>query len=342
MKTKNSKLGFAKQTLLALGILKDREREILTLRYGLENEPFWTLEKIGKKYGVTRERARQIINSTKKRLLKLQNPKLDELFKSIEKVVKQKGDIISEKYLVTHFGSESEPEILGSVSLVAEVDSKLNRLKVDHLDVFWTITKIKNTKVDKIAHSAHDILEKGKSVIVIEKLIALLKKDFPKYSETFLKSILIGSYNLLTIRGVKIGLVSWPEINPRNTRNKIHYVLDYANKPLHFRTIQDRIKNYDFNGKVPSVATVHNELIADDRFVLIGKGIYALKKWGYAEGTVSDVIMELLKDKKAMAQDKIIETVLEKRQVARNTIMMNLISKPYFQRVGERVWEYKK
>jgi len=48
--------------------LSDRERDILTLRFGLENDSPKTLEQIGQKYGLTRERIRQIESQGIKKL----------------------------------------------------------------------------------------------------------------------------------------------------------------------------------------------------------------------------------------------------------------------------------
>ena len=44
----------------ALEILNDREKEIIRLRFGISNNEILTLEEIGKKLGLTRERIRQI------------------------------------------------------------------------------------------------------------------------------------------------------------------------------------------------------------------------------------------------------------------------------------------
>ena len=46
--------------LCKLSTLTDRERKILTMRFGLEDDDSMTLERIGKAFGVTRERIRQI------------------------------------------------------------------------------------------------------------------------------------------------------------------------------------------------------------------------------------------------------------------------------------------
>jgi RNA polymerase primary sigma factor len=59
------------QILSALGVLSDREREVLQMRFGLVDGEDHTLEEVGKHFGVTRERIRQI---EAKALRKLRHP----------------------------------------------------------------------------------------------------------------------------------------------------------------------------------------------------------------------------------------------------------------------------
>jgi RNA polymerase primary sigma factor len=53
---------------LALASLPERDRKVIELRYGLNGDPPCTLEEVGRAFGVTRERIRQIENNTLKRL----------------------------------------------------------------------------------------------------------------------------------------------------------------------------------------------------------------------------------------------------------------------------------
>jgi RNA polymerase primary sigma factor len=53
---------------MALASLPTRERRVIELRYGLDGRPPCTLEEVGRAFGVTRERIRQIENSTLKKL----------------------------------------------------------------------------------------------------------------------------------------------------------------------------------------------------------------------------------------------------------------------------------
>ncbi len=54
--------------LRALDALPDRERKVIELRFGLQGEQPRTLEEVGRAFGVTRERIRQIENNTLKKL----------------------------------------------------------------------------------------------------------------------------------------------------------------------------------------------------------------------------------------------------------------------------------
>ena len=51
-----------------LGILEPREKEIIELRYGIKDGKEYTLEEIGQKFDLTRERIRQIETQALKRL----------------------------------------------------------------------------------------------------------------------------------------------------------------------------------------------------------------------------------------------------------------------------------
>ena len=53
---------------MALGALPERERQVIELRFGLYGGPPRTLEEVGRAFGVTRERIRQIENNTLKKL----------------------------------------------------------------------------------------------------------------------------------------------------------------------------------------------------------------------------------------------------------------------------------
>jgi DNA-directed RNA polymerase delta subunit len=83
--------------------------------------------------------------------------------------------------------------------------------------------------------------------------------------------------------------------------------------------------------KETHIATIHNELIKDSRFVLVGRGIYALEEWGYGIGTVKDVILKILKESKnPLKKQEVLKKVSKQRIVKDNTIFLNLQNQKYF------------
>jgi hypothetical protein len=147
------------------------------------------------------------------------------------------------------------------------------------------------------------------------------------------------SKNIATLNG-RWGLVKWPMVNPKNIRDKIYVILHDNKKPMHFNEISQAIKQSNLRRKDVTTQAIHNELIKDARFVLIGRGIYALKEWGYKKGTVSDVIAEVLrKEGGPLHRDEIVRRVLKSRQVKETTILLNLQGKPQFKRVAKATYD---
>jgi hypothetical protein len=139
------------------------------------------------------------------------------------------------------------------------------------------------------------------------------------------------------------GLVSWPLIVPRRIRDKVFLILEEAGKPLHFEDITKLIGQKFTNDRKVLSRTVHNELISDERFVLVGRGIYALSAWGYAPGVVSDVVKEVLQQAgHPMKIGDIVEEVLKRRQVKRNTIIANLQNRALFTKVAKATYDLAK
>jgi DNA-directed RNA polymerase delta subunit len=128
-------------------------------------------------------------------------------------------------------------------------------------------------------------------------------------------------------------------VNPKNIRDKIYVILKQNGKHMHFNDIAGAIKESDFKRKDVTTQAIHNELIKDKRFVLIGRGIYALKEWGYERGTVADIINDVLKAAgEPLHRDEIVKRVLKSRYVKETTILLNLQSKPQFKRVAKATY----
>ncbi|MCK5466742.1 hypothetical protein KAI56_04600, partial [Candidatus Parcubacteria bacterium] len=178
--------------------------------------------------------------------------------------------------------------------------------------------------------------EKNRS-IGFDKIAEIINED-AKITNSYIEANKIILKNILG----EWGCEKWSYINPKNIKDKSYLSLKKNKKPLHFTEIADEINIIWTKKKKTNSQTVHNELIKDDRFVLIGRGIYALKEWGYEEGTVLDVIIEIMKEKyREMKQGEIIKEVLKKRQVKENTIVLNLQNKGCFEKLNGKIYRLK-
>ena len=128
-------------------------------------------------------------------------------------------------------------------------------------------------------------------------------------------------------------MIDWVEINPKGVKDKAYLGLKKKEKPLHFSNIASSIEELPFSNSKVHTATVHNELIKDSRFVLVGRGLYALKEWGYEPGVVKDVIFKVLKNSnKPLSKDEVLEKVIKQRFVKENTVFLNLHDRNSFKR----------
>ncbi|PJB17923.1 hypothetical protein CO115_05170 [Candidatus Falkowbacteria bacterium CG_4_9_14_3_um_filter_36_9] len=127
------------------------------------------------------------------------------------------------------------------------------------------------------------------------------------------------------------GIYNSKEIKPKTINDKIYLVLKNHGQPMHFVEIADKINKISFDNKKANPATVHNELILDSKYILVGRGLYGLKEWGYKKGTVADIITSILADSQnSLSKEEIINKVLDQRLVKKSTIILSLMNKDKF------------
>ena len=119
-------------------------------------------------------------------------------------------------------------------------------------------------------------------------------------------------------------------IKTKGMRDYAFLVIRKHGSPIHFREVAKQISTV-FKKKA-HVATTHNELIKDPRFVLVGRGLYALAEWGYMSGVVKDVIKKIIEKNGPLTKEDIIDKVMKERYVKENTIMVNLQNQKYFKK----------
>jgi len=325
-------------------VLSEKEKEVIIKRFALNNEPKMTLESIGKKFEVTRERVRQIEKIALGKLRRTSiNTRLFEVNKIARDILAGMEGVMLEDAIVS--------KVLAKLASTNDVDSHIIKLALaidpemnkysrrNRYKNFWHVDSVNLKTIDAVCDTAVKVLKEAKDVLAEEALAESITKEIEGLNKNFVKSCLTTDMRLKKIE-TGYGLMTWRHVNPKSIRDKAYIVLKKTNKPLHFVEIANKISAAGFDHKVVTTQAVHNELIRYDQFVLVGRGLYALKEWGYQEGTVSDVIEILLKKNSPMTKQEIIEGVLKQRDVKKGTISLNLQKNPCFERVGRAVYAY--
>lgn len=318
---------------------REREREIVSRRFGLF-ERKETLEQIGELLGITRERVRQLEKSVLSRLKASAEQGEVPGISGVETILVEKLHQLGEVSRVSKLTEEvSDDHSKLEQARIAFLASLCPQLVVinedDHYYHAVGIESVRNEKAIKAdVAKIIDAVKKAGEPVTVEAVAKSSGLSDAKQTEA-LASI---SKALATLNG-RWGLVKWPMVNPKNIRDKIYVILKEHGKHMHFNEIADAIKKSDFKRKDVTTQAIHNELIKDKRFVLIGRGIYALKEWGYEKGTVSDIISEVLrKEGGPLHRDEIVKRVLKSRYVKETTILLNLQGKPQFKRVAKATY----
>lgn len=327
------------QNILAT-IEREREREIVSRRYGLFDRKE-TLEQIGELLGITRERVRQLEKAVMVRMRMQAEegklPDLDVIEEAFIEKLNQHGKVSRVSDLTDRLIGDSGTKIdQARIAFLAELAPKLTVIpENDHFHQSVSITEVHDEKsLQKHVTAIVDAIKKLGEPHPVDKVAKEVDHEDHKHVEALSST----SKKLATLNG-KWGLIKWPTVNPKNIRDKIYVILQQTGKHMHFNEIAEAIKGSDFKRKDVTTQAIHNELIKDSRFVLIGRGIYALKEWGYKKGTVSDIITEVLEQaNEPLHRDEIVKRVLKSRYVKETTILLNLQGKKQFKRVAKATY----
>lgn len=322
-------------TKKVLSPLKDRAYEVIVSRYGLGKDiNRKTLESIGEMYGITRERVRQIENAAigairKSSAYKEEKSAFDELQKEIEML----GGVVAEAdFLASHSNDDITKNHIHFFLVLGEAFTK--HKEDDHFQTRWST----DDEVTKVVHNSLRSLYENLSdneIITEGELITRFLGELKDLSEKYRSEEIAKRYLSLSKRVSKNPLGEWGKaessgVKTRGIKDFAFLMMRKHGSPMHFKEVAKAIS--DTFGRKTHIATCHNELIKDPRFVLVGRGIYALKEWGYKTGVVRDVISEVLRENGPMTKEEIVEKVLKERYLKKNTILVNLQNSKNFKK----------
>lgn len=327
-----------------LAALTEREREIIKLRHGLSGYDKKTLEDIGKQYAITRERVRQIENSSLKKIIKnFDETYLQEIEDITNGILSEHGGLMAEvnliKELLTSSGynDDNHSAVVFILGQLLKHRFQFIRESKDYFD-HWKTPESSVDFYERAINEVIDIVESHGNTLAIEILLNKIQAtEYYQQNENLTDKVVLNfiyiTKKLKSNPYEEWGLSHWADISPKRMNDKIYLVLKKENRPMHFNEIAETINKMEFDHRQAYPATIHNELILDDKYVLVGRGIYALKEWGYKPGVVSDVIEDILrKSDRPLSKKEIVEEVLKHRMIKETTVTLALMNKNRFEK----------
>lgn len=321
-----------------LSVLTKRGQDVIENRYGLGAKANkMTLDAIGKKYDITRERVRQIENHSLTVIRKSKEYKdLRPVFDELKAIVMELGGIVSEKDLLKHLAKDQATQ--NHVHFLFVIGEEFIREKEDEeFKHRWHVDPELAKRIQGALRKLYAKLSDDELVLesdLIDDFLEEVRDMNDKYkNEEVIKRWLSISNKIGKNPLGEWGRTTSPNVNAKGMRDYAFLVIRKHGSPIHFKEVAKAISQY-FDKKA-HVATTHNELIKDPRFVLVGRGLYALAEWGYMSGVVKDVIKKILEKEGPLTKDEVIKRVLKERYVKENTIMVNLQNPKYFKKDKE-------
>jgi hypothetical protein len=320
-----------------LDALPERARDVLEKRYGLNKDgETFTLEAIGQSYGITRERVRQIENYGIQSIQKSEDYKKHyDLFLEMQKLIDQLGGgVIAEHVLLDELTTDSV--IKNHLYFLLVVGDTFYKNKENpHYNHRWYTEQRIAEKVEKALRNVRKSLKRD-DLVSEQEIISRFKTELADMAEDHNEDVLRRWLKI----SKQIGnnpLGDWghaesPNIRVKGIRDYAYLAVKRHGSPMHFREVAAAIN--ELFGHKAHIATTHNELIKDDRFVLVGRGLYALSEWGYTSGVVKDVLREILENEGPLTREEIIDRVRRERYVKDNTIIVNLQDTNLFRRLA--------
>lgn len=326
-----------------IGVVEnDRARDVLIRRYGLNpTGVVETLESVGQSYGITRERVRQIENHALQNIRKSADyQELADSFRELAEVIEYFGGIAPQQELLDQLTKSAADQ--NNILFLLNVGESFDRKKEsgDFVHHWYLDTAHAKTVRDALRNLYGALSEQV--VLPEDEIISRYKEELTKArlaqdnADTLLRWLSLSKKIGRNPLG-EWGRATSPSVRVKGMRDFAYLTLKRHGSPMHFSEVAQQVE--DLFGRKAHVATTHNELIKDSRFVLVGRGLYALAEWGYSKGVVKDVIRDLLSKHGAMSRKDIIDRVKRERYVKDNTIAVNLQDTDTFARLDDGTYE---
>jgi len=321
-----------------LAASSERAREVLINRFGLGSNPEReTLEAIGDRSSITRERVRQI-EAAGLDAIRASKAFKDAAgaFEEVARYMKTLGAIVPEDMLLSALGKDEKSRNRFRFFLMLD-SGFLRERETDDFLARWHVDAATAKHIHEALSKLYVSLS-DEEVVTEAELLDRFLDELKEVNDAYKNEEVLKRWLTLSKHIGKNPLAQWgrataPAIRIKGVRDYAYLAIKRHGAPMHFSEVAKTIGS--LFSKKAHIATTHNELIKDPRFVLVGRGLYALTEWGYKPGVVHEVIRELLLDKGPMKKDEIIKHVKKARFVKDNTILVNINDSRYFKRLKD-------
>src|SRR3989344_1368 len=310
-----------------LSTLPERSRRVLTDRFGLAGKgERRTLDAIGQEYGITRERIRQIENHSISAVRDSDAyAAITQHWENLKAEVAALGAVLSEETILEAL-AKNEAERNHLLFLLTVGHHFSDRREDNDFRARWHVDEQLAEQIEAALSSLYESIEPNK-LTPEEEFLELFAKHLKQAGVKNRSNEALPRWLLISKRIGRNPLGEWgrqdsPHVRTKNPRDFAYLTLKRHGSPMHFTEVAKSIEK--LFGRKTHPATTHNELIKDGRFVLVGRGLYALKEWGYERGVVRDVIRNILKEGGPLQKEEVVDKVLKERHVKENTIAVNL------------------
>ncbi len=340
----------------ALVLLPERAKDVLIKRFDLDGAGRKTLEETGEVFKITRERVRQIEKTAIEKIKTVNIEGINEINQAFSEIISRHGGIMERGFFISKAleyynkfitqekqGKQEEKNIILILHTIDGI--KQSGANDKFRDFLYTTDSSVKMAEDVINECKNIFTEEGHAMFAGDVFTKVTRAEFlagKNITEDVFSSYLHLAQAIAQNPFSEWGLSVWPSISPKSVKDKSYLVMLHEKKPLHFKEIAVLIGRIWKKKKPVLAETVHNELIKNRQFVLIGRGIYALAEWGYERGAVRDIIKSVLvKANRPISREEIIKEVILQRMVKSGTIALNLKDENTFERTAEGLYKLK-
>lgn len=287
---------------LNLLMLDWRKKDIIIEFYN--EQPNITLQKLGDKYGITRERVRQIIVKITKRIQKKYNERVidKDYLSELEKAADRKTEIHLINIKDPFFSSS------GIAFLAAAIDPKTFKVyKSSAINGEWFVKKEDNVNI--IISSLLDELRHNSNPLQISRI-----KNLYSINEDMLMSIkkIIEKDGYVTLKSNRIA-------SGRDRNAIITSYLEKIHRPV---TITEIVNNTSL-----AINQVRGALADKRKYVNVGKSTYDLSNEYYEDLEIDELAVNILTaENRALEIKKAVEYVQKYKKENKTNILIQLIN----------------